>query len=345
MKGMKLLWIAYFSLGLSSGAIAQSSTYQVENSPEVALTQGDATMQNGMAELDFGGDSAVGVASVSATVEEDGNGNLVVRTGRFTIYLSSEGEFLGKTDVNDGTGAAFPPMATVVFPPVVDMKSSTTPSGAPLPPGGLEGEEVLLLSAALIVSSERIEEARLMDRAVQYSRDGQSHLLLSDAEISSFINDRRQVSPENMEFGLQQFLSEAIERTRERESRYDREWERIIRESPQSNFVESQEMGPAERMGRDFGPYLGNALYGAGFHGIAAKMGYGYAAAAVVGAAGTDIGALATDGMGIYGRHIDQTRNNLFFAPIQSGFSPRPGKSVLDSIREAFGKIYSREQD
>lgn len=343
MKGMKLLWIAYFSLGLSSVAVAQNSSYQAENSPEFSLTQGDAAMQNGIAELDFGGDPAVGVASVSATVEEDGNGNLVVRTDRFTVYLSSEGEFLGKTDVYDGSGTAISPIGTVAFPPVVDMKPSTTPSGAPLPPGGLEGEEVLALSAALIVSSERIEEARLMDRAVQYSRDGQSHLLLSDSEISSFLFDHRQVSPENTEFGVQQFLSEAIRRTRERENRYDREWQRIIREFPQDNFVQPQETGPAEQMGRDFGPYLGNALYAAGFHAIGQQLGYGIAVATGVGLAGTNVGDLSADALGSYGQYIDRTGNNPFYPSMNPGFSPRPGKSIIDSMRDAFQKLFTEE--
>lgn len=343
MKGMKLLWIAYFSLGLSSDALAQDSSFQVENSPEVALTQGDATMQNGIEELDFEGDPTVGVASVSATVEEDGNGNLVVRTDRFTVYLSSEGEFLGKTDVNDGTGAAFSPMATVVFPPVIDMKSSTTPSGAPLPPGGLEGEEVLLLSAALIVSSERIEEARLMDRAVQYSRDGQSHLLLSDTEISSFLNNRRQVSPENTEFGLQQFLSEANRRTRERESRYDREWERIIRETPQNNFVQQREIGPAEQIGRDFGAPLGNALYAAGGYLLAKRINGELAFATATGALGTPVGDASASALGSYGQYIDRTGNNPFYPSMNPGFSPRPGKSIIDSMRDAFQKLFPGE--
>lgn len=343
MKGMKLLWVAYLSLGLSSGAVAQNSSYPAENSPVFSLTQDDATMQNGIAELDFGGDPAVGVASVSATVEGDDNGNLVVRTDRFTVYLSSEGEFLGKTDVYDGYGAAISPIGTVTFPPVVDMKPSTTPSGAPLPPGGLEGEEVLALSAALIVSSERIEEARLMDRAVQYSRDGQSHLLLSDSEISSFLFVRRQVSPKNTEYNVQQFLSEAIRRTRERESRYDREWQRIIRDFPQDNFVQPQETGPAEQIGRDFGAPLGNALYAAGGYLLAKRVNGELAFATATGALGTPVGDASASALGSYGRYIDRTGNNAFYPSMNPGFSPRPGKSIIDSMRDAFQKLFPDE--
>ena len=91
--------------------------------------------------------------------------------------------------------------------------------------------------------------------------------------------------------------------------------------------------GPAEQIGETVGPYIAGGLLGAATPG-------GPIANGVAGAAGVhivgDIGEAAGAG---YGRYVDQTGNNPLMPSPVPGHSPRAGKSILDSVSEAFDKL------
>jgi len=90
--------------------------------------------------------------------------------------------------------------------------------------------------------------------------------------------------------------------------------------------------GPAETMGEIAGPYIAGALVGAATPG--GRLAAGAAGALGVHAVG-NVGAATGAG---YGRYIDQTGNNPLLPSPIPGHSPRPGKSVLDSVSDAIGR-------
>ena len=110
----------------------------------------------------------------------------------------------------------------------------------------------------------------------------------------------------------------------------------------------ANEGGYAEQLGREFGPYVANALYAVTVGRVAQAYGLGTAAIGTVvtyeaatGLLGTDVGELGADAGAAYGHYIDRTGHNPFYPDMNSGYSPREDMSVWDSIVEAYDKLMS----
>ena len=89
--------------------------------------------------------------------------------------------------------------------------------------------------------------------------------------------------------------------------------------------------GPAEQIGETVGPYIAGGLLGAESRRTYCDGVAGAAGVHIVG----DIGEAAGAG---YGRYVEQTGNNPLMPSPVPGHSPRAGKSILDSVSEAFDK-------
>lgn len=123
--------------------------------------------------------------------------------------------------------------------------------------------------------------------------------------------------------------------------------------SAQMETIISPPMGPGEQLGREYGPNLLGAAAGA----LAGALTSGAGTGAVIGAftgdtafgelgadIGGEIGAIADKAPGAIADYSSETGNNALLPNIESGYSPRSGKSVADSMVEGLSKAFEEEQ-
>lgn len=278
--------------------------------------------------------------SVSAVLQSDGS--ILVTTSSFRVVLSADGQTILRSQPLDAgqelNGMIAPytigarPIGLVRYNQ--DERFLTSDKGTPLPKNGVVDDVLKAQQACLMAADEKLEEARLIELAV--SDEG----LFAHGEIAAFLQ-KRGIDPRNLDSEVHRFVQYAHRYRREWEARQDIRWQRLTREDPASNLVEKK--GHAEQMGEAIGPYVSGALVGWATGGVLAGASpvVNQLASAGAGAAGVHIvGDFGKSAGGAYGHYIDETGSNPFYPSIY-GNSPRPDKSMLDSMREAFGKLLS----
>lgn len=273
--------------------------------------------------------------SVTAAIQEDGT--ILITAASFVVRLSADGQIVERREPGKRIVGMIAPYNVAARPLGLVQQNidsfSFAANGTPLPKDGLVDEVRKAREACLIVAEERIREAQLIE-AVTGRDDPLVH-----GEIGGYLLERG-VDPMALDSEIIRFRQWAHQKRGAWERRQERKWNRLIREDVFIGPPEPGERakGQAETMGEVAGPYLftGAAdaalLYAGrnpitiGAAGVARKFGEQYAAPAGGG----------------YGRYVDEMGDNVFI-PTLMGPSPRPGKSMLDSMRDAWNRLFPDE--